>query len=226
MIAGTRLSLKHPSGWFAAGREVECALKLLSDAAFRLFMWLCLQADRSCGSICVSVSELSLALSKTKPEVESTLDELVRRGVCAVCNGTIRITDRFWPYQRIEQPGLIDDSAAFVAEAKRLFLTRRCVRSSFTAADERLALRWQRDGVLIVEVERTILLGSLRKYAALLNNGRGTPITALSYFDRLLGEVRQHTSPEYWQYVAQKVRALEQNCCTFGGDGDVSEETK
>ena len=44
------LRLKHASGWFAAGREVAEALTLLSDAAFKLFLWLCLHADRSRGA--------------------------------------------------------------------------------------------------------------------------------------------------------------------------------
>ena len=226
MIDGTRLFLKHPSGWFAAGREVECALRLLSDAAFRLFMWICLHADRSCGSISVSISDLALALGKTKPEIEDALNALLQRGVCIVGDGTIGITDRFWPYQRAEQCRVNHDSTAFVAEVKRVFLARRCVRSSFSAADERFALRWQRDGVSIVEAERAILLGSLRKYAALLNNGRGTPIMALSYFAGLPAEVRQQNSAEYWQYVAQKIRTLERDWCGFEGAAATSTETK
>jgi len=32
MSGGTRFQLKQPTGWFAAGREVRCALELLSDA--------------------------------------------------------------------------------------------------------------------------------------------------------------------------------------------------
>jgi hypothetical protein len=40
-----RFRLKHPDGWFAAGREVASALPLLSDAAFKLSVWLCLNAE-------------------------------------------------------------------------------------------------------------------------------------------------------------------------------------
>jgi hypothetical protein len=32
MTERTRFPLKQPTGWFAAGREVACALELLSDA--------------------------------------------------------------------------------------------------------------------------------------------------------------------------------------------------
>ena len=40
------LRLKKSSGWFAAGQEVATALELLSDAAFKLYMYVCLRAER------------------------------------------------------------------------------------------------------------------------------------------------------------------------------------
>jgi hypothetical protein len=43
--------LKHSTGWFAAGREVAEASTLLSDAACKLFLGLCLHADRSRGAV-------------------------------------------------------------------------------------------------------------------------------------------------------------------------------
>ena len=44
-----RMRLKHAAGWFAAGREMAEAMGLLSDAAFKVFFWLCLHAERSSG---------------------------------------------------------------------------------------------------------------------------------------------------------------------------------
>lgn len=41
-----RLTLKHPSGFFAAGSEMKDALSLLSDGAFKIYVYVCLQADR------------------------------------------------------------------------------------------------------------------------------------------------------------------------------------
>ena len=35
-----RLALKHSTGWFAAGREMEQALAILSDGAFKLYAYL------------------------------------------------------------------------------------------------------------------------------------------------------------------------------------------
>ena len=38
------MKLKHAHGWFAAGPEMARAMTLLSDGAFKLFVYLCLQA--------------------------------------------------------------------------------------------------------------------------------------------------------------------------------------
>jgi len=170
MTERTRFQLKQPTGWFAAGREVACALELLS-----------------------------------------ALEELERQGVCALrAEGVIEIRDRFWPYQRQCDPAARDESRQYVAEVKRLFLERRCVQSSFTAADEKLALSLFRRGVSLIHVERAILLGTVRKYAAVHENGHSTPISSLHYFTNLFEEVRQEISTHYWTYIAHKVKTFEQ----------------
>jgi hypothetical protein len=209
MSAAPRFHLKQASGWFAAGREVASAATLLSDAAFKLFVWLCLHANRSQGSILAEVSDLARALHRTGAEIKHGLDELVQKGVCKLsATGAIEITDRFWPYERVCSTS--SDLPGYINQVKRLFLERSCVRSTFTAADEKLAGQLYRNGISIADVEHAILLGTLRKYAALLNNGCGTPITSLHYFSTLFDEVRQQISPDYWTYVAQKVRTLEE----------------
>ena len=81
-MTSTPFHLKHRSGWFAAGREMEQALILLSDVAFKLFVWLCLHAERSRGSICISPAELASALYKTESEMRTALEELAQQGVC------------------------------------------------------------------------------------------------------------------------------------------------
>ena len=45
-MSSSPLRLKRASGWFAAGHEVQHAALLLSDGAFKLFVWLCLHAER------------------------------------------------------------------------------------------------------------------------------------------------------------------------------------
>jgi hypothetical protein len=209
MISSQRFRLKQPCGWFAAGREVACAATLLSDAAFKLFIWLCLHADRSRGSLPAIASELARTLARTEAGISHALEELIDKGICQCTpSGTVEITDRFWPYERIRSPDT--ELPQYIEQIRRVFLARHCVRSTFTAADEKLATELHRSGVPVTDVEHAILLGALRKYAALLNNGRGTPITSLHYFKALFEEVRQPISPDYWTYIEHKVRRLEQ----------------
>ena len=211
MSTGTRLQLKQPTGWFAAGREVACALQLLSDAAFKLFVWLCLHAERGRGAVSVTPTELAKAVGKTASDIALAMAELEQRGVCQVRpDGIIEIQDRFWPYQRNGTGPVNPEWPRYVAEVKRLFLERRCVQSSFTAADEKLALSLFRRGVSLTQIERAILLGSLRKYICALQNAGGTPISSLHYFTNLFEEVQQEVSSQYWTYIAQKVKTLEQ----------------
>ena len=50
-MATTPLALKLPQGRFAAGPEVERALTRLSDGAFKLFLYLCLNARRDTATL-------------------------------------------------------------------------------------------------------------------------------------------------------------------------------
>ena len=61
--------LKQPTGWFAAGREVSRALPLLSDGAFKLYIHLCLTADRSTGQYKGDHADLAKALDKSRRSV-------------------------------------------------------------------------------------------------------------------------------------------------------------
>lgn len=211
-MSTARFHLKQSTGWFAAGRGVACALTLLSDTAFKLFFWMCLHAERSRGTLCATAAELARSLGKSETEIVAALDELLQKGVCnRRDNRIIEITDRFWPYERLrpqEAPGSLP---AYLARVRQVFLQRCCVRSVFTAADEKLAVELFRKGVPIENVERAILLGSLRKYITLLNHEQGTPITTLHYFTAIFDEVHQlEISTQYWDYVAYKLRSLEQ----------------
>jgi hypothetical protein len=221
MSAAPQFRLKKPTGWFAAGHEVDDALSLLSDGAFRLFMWLCLHADRSRGSIRATPSGLVRTTGRSQEQIASALDELVRKRICILyIDEVIEIADRFWPYRRAAAAAT--GRASYVGRVRRTFLERRCVQSTFTHADEQFAAELHQMGVPVTDVERAILLGSLRKYAAIVNNSGGTPITSLHYFRNLLNEAGKNISPDYWSYVAQKVRTFEQR---WGGF-EASEETK
>ncbi|MES1262670.1 MAG: helix-turn-helix domain-containing protein, partial [Acidobacteriota bacterium] len=205
MSAAPQFRLKRPTGWFAAGDEVGDALNLLSDAAFRLYMWLCLHADRSSGSVLAGKSALVRTMGRSQEQIVSALDELVRKRICILyIDEVIEITDRFWPYRRAAVATKVTGRAGYVGRIRRIFLERRCVQSTFTHADEQFAAELHQMAVPVIDVERAILLGSLRKYAAIVNNGNGTPITSLHYFRGLLNEAGRNISPDYWTYLAQK----------------------
>lgn len=202
------MRLKSPSGWFAAGRETEEALRLLSDAAFRLFMWICLRADRSTGSMSLDHQRFARLLGRSADGIVRDVGELTRLEVCRVVSERILVQDRFWPYERT--PADEAPRPPFVAIIKRAFLSHACVASVFTAADEKLAREWERRSVPIATVEHAIILGVARKYTTLLNHGAGSPITSLEYFAGILPEVeRAPVSSEYWAHVARKVKTLE-----------------
>lgn len=211
-MSTVRFHLKQPAGWFAAGREVASALLLLSDKAFKLFVWMCLHADRSRGSVCATPIEMARSLGKSETEIATALEELFRNGVCnQIDDSMIEIADRFWPYERLHPKDAPGSLPIYLGRVRQVFLQRDCVRSAFTSADEKLVIELYRKGVPIENVERAILLGSLRKYAALINHGTGTPITTLHYFTALFEEVNQlEISTQYWAYVAHKVQVLEQ----------------
>ena len=50
-----RWTLKHPSGFFAARCEMKEALTLLSDGAFKIYVYVCLQADRRTAQLCFRI---------------------------------------------------------------------------------------------------------------------------------------------------------------------------
>ena len=104
-----RLMLKQPTGWFAAGREFAQAITLLSDGAFKLYVYACLHADRHTGCLRATVEELARAVETTPTAIAMNVDELQERAVCCVRRHRspqlmLEIRDRFWPYQR--QPSL------------------------------------------------------------------------------------------------------------------------
>jgi hypothetical protein len=139
-----------------------------------------------------------------------------------MADGAIQIADRYWPYERAPTGPQEEPLAAYISQLKRAFLERRCVRSVFAAADEKIAIELYHAGVAIADVEHAILLGSLRKYVALINNGRGTPITSLRYFAALFDEVKD-ISPGYWAHVERRVRDAERQ---WGGFKVPANQTK
>jgi hypothetical protein len=215
-MSAPRLTLKQPTGWFAAGREFAQAIPLLSDGAFKLYVHACLMANRHTGRLSATVDELALAMTREPTAVAMNMKELEERAVCCVVRDEgsmfmLEISDRFWPYQRHQLPSRSGPEAEFVQKVRGLFLAPACVQASFSAADEKLALGMYRRGVSMEQVTRAILLGCARKYVTMLNAGTRTPIASLQYFADIVEEVKESAIPEsYWEPLRTKVTRMEQ----------------
>jgi len=209
-MSATRLILKQPTGWFAAGREVAQALALLSDGAFKLYMHLCLEADRHTGRVGIDSTEWTRILGQNVASIEAHLGELQHQGVCEHQEGQVEICDRFWPYEKQVTVAAGPPEVEFLRQARAAFLKPACVRSTFTAADEKLARNLGRSGVTLEQLRRAIWLGCARKYVAMLNGQSRLPITSLAYFASLIKEVSQPQIPaSYWDHVRRRMEEME-----------------
>jgi hypothetical protein len=217
-MSESRLTLKHPSGFFAAGGEMQDALTLLSDGAFKIYVYVCLHADRRTAQLRFRMAEMAQATGHSTRSLTSYLEELRRTEVGIIYRATnqhqlgrIEICDRFWPYVKPAASSSQDpEQALYVARVRGLFLESACVCSVFSAADEYLAAEWYRSGVPLEQVERAIVMGCARKYVALFNHCGGGSILSLQYFAGVLEEVRAMNMPlEYWRYLAARLRKME-----------------
>jgi hypothetical protein len=109
------MKLKHANGWFAAGPEVARAMALLSDGAFKLFVYLCLQANRDTGRIAVNDRDLAVVQQKSRRSIVSYLDELEQHGICQIESalnqhrrGQIEICTPSSAYHKMPQPASAD----------------------------------------------------------------------------------------------------------------------
>jgi len=187
-MSTSRLILKQPMGWFAAGREVAQAMRLLSDGAFKLYLHLVLAggtAEPHTGRVVLKAAEWTQALGKDPAWVEACLGELYRN---QVCGGGVEICDRFWPYEKQAGGVAVAPESEFVRQVRAAFLKPACVRPVFTAADEKLALNLYQREASMEQVSRAIWLGCARKYVAMLNGQPRQPITSLAYFASLIEE--------------------------------------
>jgi hypothetical protein len=197
-MSTARLILKQPTGWFAAGREVAQALALLSDWAFKLYIHLCLEADRhtaravnrthrTCSQTCGSPRRRSKPdLGRVAPlRGMRTLRGSGRnpRSLLAVSKSQAR--SRGQPASRVRAA-----SARGFSEAGMCALGVHGGRRK--AGAESLSVR----GVSLEQLRRAIWLGCARKYVAMLNGQTRLPITSLAYFASLIDEVANPRSRE------------------------------
>ena len=157
-------------------------------------------------------------LRKSRRSIITYLEELRRHDVCTIrsavnqhTGGEIEICDAFWPYERVPSGKGTSDEASYAEQVRRLFQARRCIKSSFSPADQKLAISFFRQGVGIEQVETALLLGCARKYIAMLNGTTSGPITSLGYFQDVVDEVgRLKISGDYAKYLRLRVDRFEQ----------------
>jgi hypothetical protein len=240
MMPEPRLRLKRSTGWFAAGREMATALPMLSDAAFKLYVFLCLNVDRYSARKVWEAQELANLLHYGLPSLTDSLQELCRREVCirhpdadgriAPDRLSIEICDSFWPYEKRPADDFGIDQSRYVQRVRQMLSATACVRANFSAADERLAAVLYQRGITLVHLQRAIWLGCARKYVALLNASENAAmlITSLGYFSALVEEVAETSAGEdYWKHIQNRVAQMEGMWLSRGGQSaNPSQETK
>jgi hypothetical protein len=237
-----RLRLKQTTGWFPAGDPFRKALVILTDGAFRLFAYLCLEADRRTGRFQATHKELALTLGKSKRAIGSYVAELEARKVCSVNPGknqfahtTFEISDSYWPYRRSEDCPESPDQKAYVESVRACFLSLGCGSGKFGAAEASDARDMQRRGIPLTVIEEAMLLGACRKYGSWFEGRVSQPIQNLRYFDQLIVEIQKEPLPPgYPAYLREKIKQLAALWCEAvksgsearkGGDQPPSRET-
>ena len=216
-MSNETLVLKNPRGWFAAGAEVQKAMTLLSDGAFKLFMYLCLNARRDTATLEGSLTQLAKNVKKGQHTLRLYLREMEAFGICRfrfghspVGNGFVEITEEFWPYQRSVPEPASSDSSEFVAAIRKMLQARACIKIPGSAADEILAREWFDRGISLELIEHVILIGCIRKYVSWRDNQTRTMIGSLKYFQPVLEEVQgMKADPEYWAYLRYRLTRME-----------------
>jgi len=213
----SRPCLKEPSGWFAAGASFRRALADLSDGTFKLFAYICLEADRRTGRYEAVQGELARAIGKSRRIVGKYIEELEAQRVCSVCRGpnqyartSFEIRDEYWPYHRIEAETANGQAHnAYVDCIRRSFVSIGCTIGKFSARDAQFAEELQHGCIPLELVQDAMLMGACRKYVSWLNGGSPEPIGSLRYFEGLVAEIRERPLPAgYREYLQRKIEQL------------------
>jgi hypothetical protein len=211
-----RLALKEPTGWFAAGDSFHKALNVLSDGAFKLFAFLCLEADRRSGRYQATQKQLATALQKSKRIIGSYVTELRQKGICNVCPGknqfaatVYEICDGYWPYHRSGSCQKSLEQESYVESVREFFLALGCTSGKFSAAETETAREMQRHSIPLAVIEEAMLLGACRKYSCWLNGEALDQIRSIAYFKPLIAEIQEKPLPSgYSAYLRKKVPQL------------------
>jgi hypothetical protein len=203
--------------WFAAGPEVSRALIVLSDGAFRLYFYLCIQAQRSSGSLAVNYAEVASVLSRSRRSITTYFEELRVHGVCQIHPAVnqhslsqIEICDEYWPYTRPNGGPPSQGQEPYLSQIRSLLDARACVKCAFGAADQKFATALFDRDISIDQIGRGIVLGCSRKYVSLLNGTDSGVINSFSYFRDLIDEAGdQETAADHLGYLKLQLKRYE-----------------
>jgi hypothetical protein len=206
--------LRDPRGW-NVGLVQALALP---DGPFKLYVWLRLNARIDTGSLETSQSDLSRALNKARGTIRVHLKTLEQAEVCRMKfphdpqgRGWIQITDDYWPYER-EGNCKTDDAelCSYLDQIRKILAERACIRTPFSTTDELLAREWYKQGVTIEHIGLAVLTGCARKYVSWRNGAPHTPIGSLAYFQPILAEVKDQSTPaDYWEFTRHRIERME-----------------
>jgi hypothetical protein len=214
--ANSKLQLKKASGWFPAGDGFFRAMKVLSDGPFKLFVFLCLKADRHTASCQSSYQQVAAAIGKSRHTAEAYAAELRDKGFCTVVSSHIpyvgsifRIADEYWPFVTAGNGSAPDDEESYVGSVRKRFMILGCTTGHFSPSDERLASSLEQKGIPLAVIEDAMLIGACRKYVSWLNSGPSAPIASLHYFEPIIEEVLERPFPTgYRDYMRLQVDKL------------------
>ena len=221
-MTSNQLRIKPGVHWFPAMMQWHTTMNQLSDGAFKLFVYLCLNADRSTAGLEFRQTTLARTLGKSRRSLTSYLTELEHQQICSVsmgsnqyAAGTIQIQAPYWPYewqpQESDSSRLFENQSSYVQAIQEHLQSRACVRCRFSLLDRQLAQEWFRQGIELWRVEQAILMACGRKYVSWLNGADSPPIGSLRYFEPVLGEIlRQEVLAEYWDFNRAQITSLEQ----------------
>ncbi len=209
-----KLRLKKNSGWFPAGESFLNAMSVLSDHTFKLFVFVCLNADRETATYTASVTRLTAVLGRFRTEVDRYIAELQNKKVCLVNRVpyspiTFRVLEAYWPYECDAGPEVPADDGLYVDAVRTLFLGLGCSSGRFGRPEANQARTLEKRGISLQELEDAMIVGACRKYVSWLSNGPSDPIASLHYFESLIEEIRERPFPPgYRDHLRMEVKKL------------------
>lgn len=222
-MTSRKLKVRPGLAWFPAPVEWRTAINQLSDGAFKLFVYVCLNADRTTSQFDFRQTVLARELKKSRRSIALYLQELQANNMCRIrlspnqhAAGIIEIQAPYWPYLCEPQSSPSSGTETlepYVQAIEKYLHARACVRCRFSVLDRLLAEAWFRRGVQLWQIEQAILMACGRKYVSWLNGADSQPIGSLKYFEQVLEEVlKTNTSSEYWEFNRLQMTRLEQKC--------------